>query len=71
MERSVAIENSWQFFLLRTDILQKTVVGCPVATIVGLSVAYLQVYSEASCHDTNCMSVAKIRGQNENLLKLF
>ena len=24
-----AIENLWQFLLLRTDILQKTVAGCP------------------------------------------
>ena len=24
-----AIENSWQFLLFRTDIFQKTVLGCP------------------------------------------
>ena len=29
LNRSQAIENSRQSFLLRTDILQKTVVGCP------------------------------------------
>ena len=28
-----AIENSRQFVLLRTDILQKTVVGCPWCTL--------------------------------------
>ena len=27
--RPHVIENCWQYLLLRTDILQKTVVGCP------------------------------------------
>ena len=33
---SQVIESSWQYLLLRTDILQKTVVGCPCVKLFRL-----------------------------------
>ena len=46
LSRPQVIENPRQYLLLRTDILQKTVVGCP--WYAAENVDYLQ----ASCHKT-------------------
>ena len=44
--RPQVIENSRQYLLLRTDILQKTVVGCPLAfgRVYGSTSRVLQLY---------------------------
>ena len=51
--RPQVIENSRQYLLLRTDILQKTVVGCPLAfgRVYGSTSRVLQLHFVGSLHN--------------------
>ena len=46
--RPPVIENSRQYFVLRTDILQKTVVGCPWCQTLKVKMFFLIIKEEWS-----------------------
>ena len=63
--RPQVIENSRQYLLLRTDILQKTVVGCPLAfgRVYGSTSRVLQLHFVGSLRNLDTPLEFKAKGR--------